>query len=135
MFSRVVFFLLFFTVFLSEAQIFFPFSFWKEVCIPSTVTYTTNGVFTIPKGCLKLTIKAWGGGGGGGASNNAGTGGGGACICNSSCDSTAAGAGVTPGNAAEANGRSIGVQLLMTQLEPAAMARLYLFTNDLNTRK
>ena len=28
-----------------------------------------------------------------------------------------------------------GEQLLMTQLEPAAMARLFLFTNDLNIRK
>lgn len=70
-----------FSGFILNAQIFIPFAFWREKCsagtTPVVVTFTTDGVFKLPKGCTNLTVKAWGGGGGGGAANNAGTGGGG----------------------------------------------------------
>jgi len=45
----------------------------------TTVTFTTNGNFTVPAGVTDLTVECWGGGGGGGRSttDNAGRGGGG----------------------------------------------------------
>ena len=49
-------------------------------CVPGSITYTAVGIasFEVPPGCLRLTIKAWGGGGGGaGPGTSAGAGGGG----------------------------------------------------------
>lgn len=42
-----------------------------------TITYTSNGTFTVPAGVTQITVEAWGGGGGGGTRSNNGRGGGG----------------------------------------------------------
>lgn len=54
--------------------------FRPDGCLPGVRTFTADGTFTLPSGCLQATIKAWGAGGGGGGAGGldlGGAGGGG----------------------------------------------------------
>ncbi|MBY0555565.1 hypothetical protein K2P97_13625 [bacterium] len=66
----------------SEAQIFIPFSFWKNLCTSGPVVFNHTGadqIYAIPAGCNSMRVLAWGGGGGagGGGAVVGGAGGGG----------------------------------------------------------
>ena len=57
----------------TNAQVFIPFSYWQDFCKSTAVVFTFTGadqIYTVPFGCKRMRIKAWGGGGGGGGSGD-----------------------------------------------------------------
>ena len=81
-------------IFIFLASIFFSSLLNSFVIGQTTVTYTTNGTFTVPAGVSSITVEAWGAGGGGSnitSTDRRGGGGGGGAYASSTVT-------VTPGN-------------------------------------